>query len=455
MDRKTRKHVTVAVSYLTVATVALGILAGIYYERARRYELAVNNSYQHAFDEFVTAVEEVDSALQKSLYAVSPGIAGGLCTQVFGKAMTAQMSLGALPFSSEELEQTSGFISRVGDYAYMLSRASASGPDLTAEELENLRSLADTASILALNLKGMQADLQDGRLTLTELRKTQTTLDESGDGRAAYAGDSIRMIEQEFPEVPALIYDGPFSEHLSGQSPKALEGLTPIDAEEARKTAAAFLGVSRGRVWFAGELEGSTPCYTFGADDENGATLYLSLTKAGGKVLAMLSSRPVGRAAVPVDEAVETAKEFLRDAGFADMAETYHMTQGGILTVNFAYRQGEVLCYPDLVKVSVALDTGRICGFETRGYLTAHTARELPEPAVSEEHARTMVPESLELLAHQMALVPSDGQYETLCHEFKCAAENGQHYIIYVNALTGAQEKILILLEDESGALTL
>ena len=455
MDHKTRRRMSVILSYLTVAMLSFGILAGINYARAKRYELAVNNSYQHAFDEFVTAVEEVDGALQKSLYAVSPGIAGGLCTQVFGKAMTAQMSLGALPFSSEELEQTSGFISRVGDYAYMLSRASASGRDLTAEELKNLRSLADTASILALNLKGMQADLQDGRLTLTELRRTQTTLEDSGDGQAAYAGDSIRRIEQEFPEVPALIYDGPFSEHLTGQTPKALDGLAQIDAEEARKTAAAFLGVGRGRVWFAGEVEGEIPCYTFGADDENGATLYLALTKAGGKVLSMLSSRPVGRAAVPVEAAVETAKEFLRGAGYSDMAETYHMTQSGILTVNFAYRQGEVLCYSDLVKVSVALDSGAVCGFETKGYLSAHTARQLPEPAVGEDQARSMVPESLEILAHQFALVPSDGQYETLCHEFKCVAENGQHYIIYVNALTGAQEKILILLEDESGALTL
>ena len=76
-------------------------------------------------------------------------------------------------------------------------------------------------------------------------------------------------------------------------------------------------------------------------------------------------------------------------------------------------------------------------------------------PAVSAEEARTAVPESLEVLAGQTALVPSDGRYETLCHEFKCAAGDGRHYLIYVNAETGAQHKILILLEDESGVLTL
>lgn len=454
MNRKVKRRVTIVISYLSAAAAALGVLAGVYYAQARRYERAMNNSYQHAFDEFVTAVEEVDSALQKSLYAMSPGVSGALCTEVFGKAMTAQMSLGALPFSSQELEQTAGFISRVGDYAFMLSRASAAGRELTGEEQENLRALADAAAVLALNLRGMQTDLQDGRLTLTELRRTQTTLEEPGAG-AAWAGDSVRMIEQEFPEIPALIYDGPFSEHLRGQKPAALEGLAEASPEQARATAAALLAVGRGRVWFAGEVEGEIPCYSFGADDENGATLYLSLTKAGGRLLSMLSSRPVGSAAVPVEDAVETARAFLEGAGYTGMAETYHMTQGGILTVNFAYRQGEVLCYSDLAKVSVALDNGKVCGFEARGYLSAHHAREIPEAAVGEDQARAMVPESLEVLAHQLALTPSDGKYETLCHEFKCAAPDGRHYIIYVNALTGAQEKILILIEDESGALTL
>ena len=455
MNRKTKRRVTIVISYLAAAAAAFGVLAGVYYAQARQYERAMNNNYQHAFDEFVTAVGEVDSALQKSLYAMTPGVAGGLCTEVFGKAMTAQMSLGGLPFSSEELEQTAGFISRVGDYAFMLSRASAAGRELTQEEQENLRALADAASVLALNLRGMQADLQDGRLTLRELRSTQATLDDTEAGQAAWAGDSVRMIEQEFPEIPSLIYDGPFSEHLRGQKPLALEGLEEVGPEQARTAAASLLAVGRGRVWFAGELAGEIPCYTFGADDDNGATLYLSLTKAGGRLLAMLSSRPVGSAAVPVEDAVETAKAFLEGAGYTGMVETYHMTQGGILTVNFAYRQGEVLCYSDLAKVSVALDSGKVCGFEARGYLSAHRTRELPEAAVGEEQARAMVPETLEVLAHQMALTPSDGKYETLCHEFKCAAPDGRHYIIYVNAQTGVQEKILILIEDESGALTL
>lgn len=454
MKRSVKKRTLLIISYLTAAAVAFGILAGVNYERARRYELAMTNSYQNAFNQLVTAVGEVDAALQKSVCATSDGMLGSLCTEVFGKAMTAQMALGALPWSCQELEQTSAFISRVGDYAYALSRAAAAGRPAPPEQRENLKRLSEAAGVLSLNLLGVQEDLQSGRLTLTKLTRAETTLSDGTETPGA-AGDSVRLIEQEFPETPALIYDGPFSEHLTDASPKALEGLEEVREEAARDIAAAFLGVSRGRMRYQGEAEGEIPCYCFACDGENGAAIWISVTRRGGKILNMLSSRPVGSAAVTAQAAVETARSFLRDRGLTEMAETYHMTQGGVLTVNFAYRQNGVICYSDLIKVAVALDTGEVCGYEAAGYLTAHCLREIPEAAVDGVTAAQRVPPELEILAWQFALVPSDGKYETLCHEFKCAAEDGRHFIIYVNAATGEQEKILILLEDETGTLTL
>ena len=450
-----RRRRILAFSYLITAVVVLGILAGVYAQQAKRWKLQAGNQYSHAFNELVTAMGELDSALQKSLYATSPSMVNATCTEVFGKAMTAQMSLGVLPFSAEELEQTSGFISRVGDYAFSLARTAAAGQERTAEERENLRKLSDTAGVLAENLKGMQTELQDGRLRFSELERAESTLAETEKAAVPALGDSMRLIEREFPEVPSLIYDGPFSEHLTGAAPKALEGLEQVNAETARDAAARFLSMPKAKVYPTGECEGDLPCYGFAADTEGGSSAFVAVTKQGGRVLSMMSSRPVGSETVTPEAAVETAKRFLTDAGYDSMAETYHMTQSGILTVNFAYRQGDVLCYSDLVKVSVALDTGRVCGFEAKGYLTAHGQRTLPEPAVAADTARSAVPESLEVLSAQLALVPSDGKYETLCHEFKCAAEDGRHYIIYVDAVTGRQHKILILLEDESGALTL
>ena len=456
MDTKRRRRGTLlALIYLSAAALAFAVLAGVQYERAQRWQRQAANQYQHAFDELVTAMGEMDAALEKSLYATSPGMVNAVCTEVFGKAMTAQMSLGALPFHGEELERTSGFISRVGDYAFSLSRAAANGSGYTPEQLEALRGLSETATVLSDNLEGLRTELQAGTLRMGELDAASRALLRTEAETVPALGDSMRLIEREFPELPSLIYDGPFSEHLTGRTPRALEGLPEVDEETARDAAARFLGIPRARVYPTCDCGGELPCYGFGTDGEDGCDAFLAVTKQGGRVLAYLTSRPVGTAGVSAETAAESAKAFLLNAGYRGMEETYHMTQGGILTVNYAFRQGEALCYSDLVKVSVALDTGRVCGFEAKGYLFSHGPRDIPAAAVGAGEARSAVPETLEVLAEQLALVPSDGQYETLCHEFKCASEDGRHYIIYVNALTGAQHKILILLEDESGALTL
>lgn len=449
-----KKVFVLTVSYLTAAAVCLGALAWTSHSRAERYKLYNQYSYQHAFGELVTAVGEMDTALKKSLYATSPSMISAVCTEVFGKAMTAQMSLGVLPLNPHQLERTSGFISRVGDYAFSLSRSASNGQGYTAEQLESLRALSDTAETLAQNLKSLRTDLDDGVLTMDELMRSQSNLQATEESLPATLGDSIKLIEQEFPEVPSLIYDGPFSEHLTDREPLMLKDEVDIDENEARRVAADFLGVNRARVYSTGECGGDIPCYCLASGDRGSETT-VAVTKRGGLVLSMLSSRPIGREKVDVETALATAGSFLEKNGIKNMKETYHMNQGGVLTVNYAYQQSGVICYSDLIKVSVALDTGKVCGYEARGYITTHCVREIPQAQVDESAALACVPQGLSVLSHSMAIVPSDGQYELYCHEFKCADDRDRHYIIYVNAENGRQEKILILLEDESGTLTL
>jgi hypothetical protein len=61
----------------------------------------------------------------------------------------------------------------------------------------------------------------------------------------------------------------------------------------------------------------------------------------------------------------------------------------------------------------------------------------------------------LKELLHELAIIPTSGKNEVFCHEFKCENGDGSRYIVYVNAETGAQENILILIESQSGTLTI
>lgn len=449
-----RKYIIFVSSLLILAVVSLGVYSWSEHRRAEMYKSTVMHNYEHAFSELVTSVSQMNTALQKSVYATSPSMVNTVCTEVFGKAMTAQMSLGVMPFSSVEMEQTAAFISKVGDYAYSLSR-SAGEEGYSDEQLENLKSLSAMASVLSQNLIQIHADMSGGVITMDDILQSEKKLDKAEkEALPATIGDGMRLIEKEFPEAPELIYDGPFSSHLENCEPKLLKGLESVTQEQARERCAKFLGVNADRLTFTGQSEGKLPAYYYSMPI-NGGEIELEVSVRGGIVINMLCSTGAGEPTMTEEDAVEIAARYLYNRGYKSMKKSYCALSDNILTINFAYEQDGVVCYSDLVKVGVAMDTGNIVGFEAIGYLMNHYERDIPEIKVSAEAARGRITDSLKILSEGLAVIPSAGNHEIFCHEFICEAQDGGHYIEYINAISGNQEKILILIEDETGTLTM
>lgn len=453
--KRSRKAKILAASFLAGAFAVTGGFAVQGHSRAAAYENHLNNNYQHAFAELTTAVSELDTALQKASYATSPSLLSSLCTELFGRAMSAQMAIGELPYGNVELEETASFVAKVGDYAVALSKNAAVNGVCSEEEYSNLRSLSAASSALSQMLQDLQADIHSGTITLEDLKSAERRLSSATeDGGQVLAGSAFQSVESDFPEVPTLIYDGPFSEHIASRSPRMLEGREEISQDDARAAAAAFLDLKPEIFSLVSAGEGRIPTWGFSAAVDGGE-VYLEVTRQGGMVASLMNSRSVGEAVLTPEEAVETAAAFLAARGYAGLSPSYHINQDNRLTVNFAACQGEVVCYPDLIKVTVALDNGRIVGFECEGYLMNHTQRTLAEPAVALAQAQAVLDPDLKLLSHQLALIPTGGENEVLCHEFKCETGDGKHCIVYVNAQTGNEERILLLIEDESGTLTI
>ena len=135
------------------------------------------------------------------------------------------------------------------------------------------------------------------------------------------------------------------------------------------------------------------------------------------------------------------------------MKETYYLKQSGIVTINYAYVQEDVIMYPDLIKVKVALDNGEILGIETTGYLNSHTKRDLKEPKVSKEKAKESLNKDLNIESEELAVIPTEWKTEVLCLEFE-GNIYGLDFIVYVNAETGKEEDILIITNTPNGILT-
>ncbi len=451
-----KRRVRVLAASFTAAAFAVSVGFGVQgYVRAEDYRRQLDNGYRQAFTELTAAAGELDAALEKVTYATTPALFATLCAQAYATAQAAQSALGELPYGNVELEQTAAFFAKAGDYAMAMARGTNGEGVCTDENRETLRGLAAAAGELSATLQALQLQLDGGALHPEDVAAVEARLAAAAeDGGQITGGSAFQTVEADFPQVPTLIYDGPFSEHLSSRTPQMLEGLPQVTEEEARRAAAAFAGLRAEVFTPTSDGAGNLPAWGFSALADGGE-LYVEITKQGGQVLQMLSSRPVGEAALSRKEGVEQAAAFLDAHGYQDMAPSYFLEGDGILTVHFAPVLDGVYCYPDLVKVGVALDNGDVVSFEAHGYLMKHGAREPAAPAVSADEAAERVDSSLTILSRQLALIPTGGEYEVLCHEFKCQNADGGHVLVYVNAATGQQERILLLLEDENGTLVI
>lgn len=178
------------------------------------------------------------------------------------------------------------------------------------------------------------------------------------------------------------------------------------------------------------------------------------LTKQGGRALLLTDGRALTAPTLSPEQGAIIAQEFLRSRGYANMCRSYYETNQGTVTVNFAPVEEGRLLYPDLIKVTVALDNGTILGFESRGYVMNHRAREFTPSALSIEEAEPLLSPLLTVKRRGQAIIPSAGAKEIDCYEFLCSTSDGAECLVYLNTQTGEEENILLLLTGENGVLT-
>ncbi|MDR0813888.1 MAG: germination protein YpeB [Oscillospiraceae bacterium] len=437
---------------MAFAVGVMAVLAGfliIEHGRAENYRRYVVNHYKHAFNELAQDLSKLDSTLQKTRSSGTSGYITETCMEINATAQEATASLSELPNSDRNMTKTSDFICQVGDYAFSLAKKTARGDTLTAAEAENLSKLSDVTSVLSNNLQGVLAKINDGSMSVSELDHLAKKAVQSEENQGAIF-DTLKVSEEEFPEIPTLIYDGPFSSHISGIKPKLTEGAEEISKEDAEKKASEFSVIDH--LELDGERSGNLPVYMF-SGKSGGAEVTVEVSKAGGYIVNSYSSYDPKEAKIDAEAAVEKAKAFLAEHGYENLKESYYMTNDDVITINFAHMQNDVIVYPDLIKVAVARDNGTIVSFEGQGYVMNHREREIPAPGISAEDAKAKVSKSLTVLSEGLAIIPTGGKNEVFCHEFKCENKDGAHVIVYINAENGQEQQILLLQEDENGTL--
>ena len=434
-----RRNIVRLTSFLCAAlVVAVGFSIKIS-QRTKRYKLEIENNYSRSLNDLTSAVNNISLTLKKARYVTTAGQLGEMAVKLLTEAQISKNALAQLP-SGANLEVLNRFLSHVGNYAISVSGELYDGKDFPKDYGDNLSILSETADKISEVVETAQINYNNLDYWAQELDHQLDA--EVEEGLTA----SLSGLEGELTDYPTLVYDGPYSDHILKHEPTMITEAKEITREKARENAALFCECKISEMNFVAEEEGKIPVYRF----SNGST-DITVSKSGGYVVYMRQNRTLEKYVLSYEQALEKAKRFLDKNNMTSFIETYYFTDEGVCVINFAFLDGETICYTDLIKVGVAMDTGDIMLFEASGYLSNHKERAFETPVYSLEQAAAIVSEKLTVKKTSLALIPTDSG-EQRCYEFVCS-DGEQEILVYINVITLKEEEILILLKSDGGIL--
>ena len=428
------------ISFLTAVFIFVCGVALKQHNTANFYKQRLYYDYAEAISELNTNLENLSFSLEKSLYATSPKVLTTIAGEIMHEAASAKNNLERIPLKDSAFLNLNKFLTQSGGFSYLLMNNAAEGKTVTEEETETLKSLSDVAASLSKAIGSSEDELSliDAFENLSLDKTQESTLN-----------TLLENTEEELGGYPSLIYDGPFSDHLLEKAPLLIKDMQEVSEGKAKERAISILNLKNEELQLVGTEEGLMPSYKF---EYSGGTV--SITKKGAKIVYFLKNREIDEEKLSYEDAVLKAEEYLKKHTDYTFKSSYYYVENSVCTVNFAYYNEGVIYYTDLVKVQVALDNGEIIGLEGRGFIANHHERTLEQPTVNLEEAKSKLPKNCEVLSSALALIPTDNGKEVLCYEFVSKGNDNKDIIIYINANTGLQEDVLILLKTDGGSLT-
>ena len=402
----------------------------------------LENQYSNSFEQLNSSLNNITSALEKIVYATSAKKISSLSVEIFSEAELAKEALSNLPTGESGLSTVYKFLSQVGNYAISVSKNITSENTVTDAQRGELKILYDTAKTVtsAVNDAGIDFNTPDGWAQSVEEKLNGAVSEES-------LASSLTQLEENMTDYPTLIYDGPYSDHILESQPLMIINADECSKEDALLKAQSVLG-DNFEIKFEDMQGGKIECYRFGND-----SVSVAVSRYGGYAVYMRKNRTVGENLLSYEQALSRAKKFLEQMQITSMIDTYYYTDAGVCVINFAYLDGQTVCYTDLIKVGVAMDTGEIMLLETSGYLTNHTDRAFKVPEHTVDEAAEKISSDLEIEKTSMTLIPTDSGGEVRCYEFLCLSEENEEILVYINVQDLTEEQIYILIKTDGGSL--
>lgn len=415
-----------------------------------RQKQLTQDEYNRSMYELTAYIKNVDLNLTKLQLTADKRLTTLTLANLWREANLAKENLANLPIIQDNMGKTSKYLNQVSDFSHALMDSISRGKDITPEQYQDIARLNSSSTELLKITNNIYDDLNTGRLKWDEVEKLgNEQLDEN------VAVSNIQSIPEPFVEYEGLIYDGAYSDHIIELEPKNLSE-NVLTEDQAKENLTKIFGEENIEyINNMGENTNNLQLYEFQLKQKNYDTVRdIYMTKNDGKLYLMISDREVDEQKITVDAAKDIGKDFLKAMGVDEVVDTYYLITENLVTINYAATQNNVILYPDLIKVKIALDDGEVCSIETGGYTFNHTDRENLTPKITMQEAEKKIHKDIELESSNLAIIPTEAKKELLVYEFK-GTINNKKCIIYINALTGEEENLLMIIETPNGTLTM
>lgn len=416
----------------------------------KRQKNLVQDEYNKSMYLAVSYINNVEVDLAKLLVTSTPKMSAVTLADIWKQANLAKECLEQIPVGQNSMANASKYLTQVSDFSYTLMKQNISDIKLTEEEYEKLKHIYEDSSKLSSKMSDIYDDLNAGRIKWDELEKIGNEKLPDND-----ISNSISEVGKAFQNYEGLIYDGAFSDHLLSSEPKFLSQ-KEISEDDAKKYIEEVIlnDEKIDKIEFKGESNGKIELYNFDVTLDSKQKRTISITKNDCKLYLMIGDKKVKEQNISVDEAKKRGMEFLNKLGIDNIIETYYQKTENMIVINYAATQDGVILYPDLIKVKISLDDGKVYGVEAAGYIFNHTTRNNLKPSISQEKAKSILNSSLEIISSDMALIPTESNSEILTYEFKGKIDN-REFLIYINADNAREEKVLLVIDNKNGVLTM
>ncbi len=431
-----KRNIIRIISFLTAGLLVTSGLFLKNFQKAKKLSLAIQNNYSHSLNELTASVNNISSLLKKAKYINQAGHLGETAIELLTEAEISKNALAQLP-SNSNLEVLNRFLSQVGNYAVSASKTALENKKFPEKYNDTIEVLSNTAEKISSAVRDAYINFDNVDYWADELNnKISNEVDNT-------LSASLTDLESELTDYPTLIYDGPYSDHILSQKPLVVENESEVSLSKAQQIATEFC---QENIEFKAEENGKIPVFRFSGENTD-----ITVSKAGGHIVYMRKTKTAQNYILNYNQAISKAKQFLDKNNLTNFKETYYFTDEGVCVINFAFVDGQTICYTDLIKVGVSLESGEIVFYEASGYLSNHKERAFETPEFTLEVAKEAVSNRLEIKKTALALIPIDTA-EKRCYEFTCN-DGDQEILVYINVMTLDEEEILILLKSDGGIL--